>query len=60
MAYYSVCPNCGNHLDPGEKCDCMEEKAQTKEQVFFSSHLKMEPGSNQFMMVFDGKEVEHE
>lgn len=20
--YYKICPNCGTHLDPGEKCDC--------------------------------------
>lgn len=20
--YYTVCPECGAHLDPGEKCDC--------------------------------------
>ena len=22
MNYYRECPNCGAHLDPGEKCDC--------------------------------------
>lgn len=22
MSYYRVCPNCGSHLDPGERCDC--------------------------------------
>lgn len=22
MPYYWTCPNCGAHLDPGEKCDC--------------------------------------
>lgn len=22
--YYEVCPECGAHLDPGEKCDCGE------------------------------------
>lgn len=21
--YYNVCPNCGAHLDPSERCDCM-------------------------------------
>ena len=24
--YYTTCPYCGAHLDPGEKCDCREEK----------------------------------
>lgn len=22
---YKICPECGAHLDPGEKCDCGEE-----------------------------------
>lgn len=22
MAYYTECPTCGAHLDPGEMCDC--------------------------------------
>ena len=22
MAFYNVCPKCGAHLDPNEKCDC--------------------------------------
>ena len=22
MSYYSTCPDCGAHLDPGEQCDC--------------------------------------
>lgn len=26
MAYYTVCPNCGCYLDPGETCDCKREK----------------------------------
>lgn len=25
MADYSICPDCGAHLDPGEKCNCREE-----------------------------------
>ena len=24
MAQYKTCPDCGAHLDPGEKCDCEE------------------------------------
>lgn len=22
MGYYKTCPECGAHLDPGERCDC--------------------------------------
>lgn len=28
MAHYNVCPNCGGNLDPGEKCDCRNEKQE--------------------------------
>lgn len=24
--YYDTCPHCGAHLDPGEPCDCQENK----------------------------------
>lgn len=24
--YGYICPDCGRHLDPGEKCDCREER----------------------------------
>lgn len=33
MAYYDICPNCGSHLDPGEKCDCKEEIEREKEKI---------------------------
>lgn len=26
--FYRTCPVCGAALDPGEKCDCTDEKAQ--------------------------------
>lgn len=22
--FYKICPECGAHLDPGEKCDCLD------------------------------------
>ena len=28
MAYYRTCEHCGANLDPGEKCDCMENKQE--------------------------------
>ena len=30
--YYHVCPSCGSHLDPGEKCDCTNIKKETNPQ----------------------------
>ena len=33
MAQYKTCPDCGAHLDHGEKCDCGKtEYINTKEQ----------------------------
>ena len=58
MAYYNTCLNCGCHLDPGEKCDCEEEKA--RKQEFFSRHLRVEPRIGQMFFVLDSKEVGHE
>lgn len=39
MSYYNVCERCGSNLDPGEKCDCMEQQEEKetrkmKEKVF--------------------------
>ena len=28
--YYNECPLCGANLDPGEQCDCQEEKKSKK------------------------------
>ena len=25
-SYYRICPLCGAHLDPGERCDCQEKE----------------------------------
>ena len=24
--YFKICPECGVHLDPGERCDCQKDK----------------------------------
>ena len=26
MAFYRICPDCGAYLDPGERCNCHEER----------------------------------
>lgn len=34
MSYYRVCPDCGSHLDPGERCDCKtSEKPSNHRQL---------------------------
>ena len=33
MNYYRTCPDCGAHLDPGERCDCLEEKRARAERL---------------------------
>ena len=45
MAFYSICPKCGAHLDPGESCDC-DEMAE-KEKKAGEQMLVMEKGTNQ-------------
>ena len=30
MSYYRTCPDCGAHLDAGERCDCLEEQNRNK------------------------------
>lgn len=52
MAFYRTCPDCGASLDPGEKCDCQEEKKQD----FFDRHLKMDPRARQLAFVLDDGE----
>ena len=33
MAHYNVCPDCGSHLDPGERCDCDTEVQAPKQKT---------------------------
>lgn len=28
----NICPYCGAHLDPGEKCDCRDENIATSQE----------------------------
>lgn len=45
MAFYNVCPKCGAHLDPNEKCDC--ENVSEKEKRAREHLLIVENGTNQ-------------
>ncbi len=61
MAYYNVCQHCGGNLDPGERCDCQDEREKQQElQEFFDRHIKMEPRARQLAFVFDNREVRNE
>lgn len=33
MAFYSTCPLCGANLDPGEPCDCQDERELEKQKI---------------------------
>jgi len=33
LAYYNVCETCGAHLDPGERCDCEEERERERREA---------------------------
>ncbi len=45
MAYYNVCSNCGAYLDPGEKCDCEDEKQKKKDM--FAGLIRVNPKTGQ-------------
>lgn len=32
MSYFRTCPDCGAHLDSGERCDCRDEKETNNEK----------------------------
>ena len=34
MAVFNECPECGAHLDPGERCDCKEEIAPVQSRAW--------------------------
>ncbi len=57
MAYYRICPDCGCNLDPGEKCDCQEEKQ--KQRNFYAQHIKVGSKSGQMAFCWDIKEERH-
>lgn len=43
-SYYWTCPYCGNNLDPGEKCDCRDEKHSEIEQSNTADNYKSVQG----------------
>lgn len=50
MAYYDVCPKCNAHLDPGERCDCEEEKRKVEESYTRLLKVNSETGQMTFCL----------
>lgn len=49
MAYYSVCPYCGAHLDPGEPCDCKDRVDEKSRKPVL--HTEVEQHTGQLRMI---------
>ena len=39
MAFYRICPDCGAYLDPGERCNCHEERLMKWKEKKKQLHL---------------------
>ncbi len=38
MAFYRICPDCGAYLDPGERCNCHEERLiEMATEIYFET-----------------------
>lgn len=53
---YRECPDCGAHLDFGEKCDCRSEAA--KRERFYMENMRTNPVTGQ--MSFNWEEEKNE
>lgn len=42
MAYCRECPYCGANLDPGEHCNCREEKVEEKKKPVKITYMPKE------------------
>lgn len=55
MAYFNTCPNCGCNLDPGEKCDCEDEKKKLDD--FMEKHTRVAAKTGQMAFVWNNREA---
>ena len=37
--YFDTCPQCGANLDPGERCECLDEPVLNGDQIFIGIDL---------------------
>ena len=54
MAFYRTCSRCGSNLDPGERCDCENEKG--KGQVAYLWPFRMDQGTGQYQFQLEREE----
>lgn len=52
MAFFNTCPICGANLDPGESCDCQEEREIERQKM--QSMLKVGKGGQIQMLLEQG------
>lgn len=45
MAYFKTCPDCGAHLDPGERCGCNKEAPRLLQQSGAQDGQKRKPAN---------------
>ena len=57
MAYYRICPYCGAHLDPGERCDCQgkEMAARDAADILGGRNRKEPMETNSVSIIADRK-----
>ena len=55
MPFYKTCPWCDANLDPGEPCDCEQEKNRKKE--FYAQTIRVSHKTGQLTFTFDRKDV---
>lgn len=50
--YYKICSNCGANLDPGERCDCEEERQKQTDRIISMMKINKD-GQYELAMVED-------
>ena len=49
---YRTCPDCGANLDPGEKCECSEQKERAITPAEVTAQLQDSHGKNYQQLYF--------